>query len=154
MEQMNLYLLKGFQYLQKEISDLEKRILELENTGGYRSNAYSNFGKSPAIDPTAQTAMELAALKAQLETAYRRRYQEEKSIWAWLEEIEDPRIRLILQYRHIRQLSWQQIAMRLGGGNTADGVRKAYSRFLNGRSLGHKCPDTPPYTGSISNDGR
>ena len=47
-----------------------------------------------------------------------------------MEEIEDPLMRLVITYRYLYGYSWTQIAMKLGGGNTPDGVRMAHNRFL------------------------
>ena len=42
----------------------------------------------------------------------------------------DWRIALILKYRFVDLLTWPQIANRIGGKNTADGVRKACDRYI------------------------
>lgn len=46
------------------------------------------------------------------------------------EKIEDEYIRAIVTYRFLRRMSWQQVAFRIGGGISPDGVRKAYQRFF------------------------
>ena len=41
--------------------------------------------------------------------------------------------RRIFEYRYIKgdyKLSWQRIAVIIGGGNTADGVRKTHKRYI------------------------
>ena len=47
-----------------------------------------------------------------------------------IEAVPDSYMRQILTLRYVKGLSWLQVAMRLGGGNTPDGVRKAHDRFL------------------------
>ncbi len=47
-----------------------------------------------------------------------------------IETCDDCRIALILKLRFVDLLSWQQVANRIGGKNTADGVRKACDRYL------------------------
>ena len=49
---------------------------------------------------------------------------------AAIDRCEDFRIALILKYRFIDLLTWQQIANRIGGNNTSDGVRKAANRYI------------------------
>lgn len=44
--------------------------------------------------------------------------------------IDDSLIRQILTGRYIDGKNWTQVALQVGGGNTADGVRKAADRFL------------------------
>lgn len=48
----------------------------------------------------------------------------------FIDDIEDPVIRLILYERIIRGRSWQSVANILGGGNTADGVRMKQKRYF------------------------
>lgn len=43
--------------------------------------------------------------------------------------IQDEMMRAIVTYRFIYGMSWRQVAFRMGGGNTEDGVRMAYCRF-------------------------
>ncbi|MBU5627718.1 hypothetical protein KQI82_12440 [Oscillibacter sp. MSJ-2] len=49
----------------------------------------------------------------------------------YISGIEDPLIRSILKLRFIDGFSWLQVAMRVGGDNTADSVRKSCDRYLN-----------------------
>ena len=44
--------------------------------------------------------------------------------------IEDAQMRMILSLRYVNGLSWQQVAVNIGGGNTADGVRMMVDRYL------------------------
>lgn len=42
----------------------------------------------------------------------------------------DAHMRRILQLRYVQGLSWDEVAARIGGGNTEDSVRKAAGRYL------------------------
>ena len=44
--------------------------------------------------------------------------------------ISDSRVRLIASLRYRDGLSWEDVARRVGGGNTEDSVRKAFTRFF------------------------
>lgn len=55
---------------------------------------------------------------------------EQLFIEEYINTVEDYHIRLILSYRFVDLMSWNQIAMKIGGNNTADSVRKACNRFL------------------------
>ena len=44
--------------------------------------------------------------------------------------IDDSLIRQILTVRYVDGKNWNQVALQVGGGNTADSVRKAADRFL------------------------
>lgn len=52
------------------------------------------------------------------------------SVEKFIDEIEDSRMRRLLTYRYVEGMSWQQIANKMGGGNTEDGCRIEVSRFL------------------------
>ena len=49
----------------------------------------------------------------------------------YIANVGDPLMREILRLRFINGLPWLQVAASIGGGNTAEGVRKACYRFLD-----------------------
>lgn len=53
-----------------------------------------------------------------------------KEILAFVNAIPDPLIRLAVSLKYINGLEWDQVASHIGGGNTADAVRKGCERFL------------------------
>ncbi len=44
----------------------------------------------------------------------------EAAVEQYINSVEDSRMRSILTYRYIDGLSWQQVANKIGGGNTED----------------------------------
>lgn len=48
----------------------------------------------------------------------------------YIQSIEDSRIRRIMRYRYLDNLTWQQVAHRMGKHHTAEGCRSAHDRFL------------------------
>jgi len=44
--------------------------------------------------------------------------------------IEDSRMRRIINLRFIKNYSWNEVAVQIGGGNTEDSVRMAFNRFM------------------------
>ena len=48
----------------------------------------------------------------------------------YIQSIEDSRIRRIMRYRYLDNLTWQQVANRMGKGYTKDYCRIAHDRFL------------------------
>lgn len=48
----------------------------------------------------------------------------------FIASVKDSRIRRIINLRIVENLSWNEVADRIGGGNTEDGVRKAFARFM------------------------
>lgn len=48
----------------------------------------------------------------------------------FIDSIDDSLIRQIITLRYIDGLTWNEVAARIGGNNTAESVRKAAERFL------------------------
>lgn len=48
----------------------------------------------------------------------------------FLDSIKDVHTRTIIQLRYVEGCSWNEIAQKIGGNNTADGVRMSAKRFL------------------------
>jgi len=51
-------------------------------------------------------------------------------IFAWVEGIEDSLLRQIIILRHVNGLGWRQVAREIGGGNTAESIRKLHDRYF------------------------
>lgn len=63
----------------------------------------------------------LTAVEDETELAYLRQY---------IADIDDALTRRIFELRYIGRYSWMQVVRRLGGGNTAEAVRKRHNRYL------------------------
>lgn len=48
----------------------------------------------------------------------------------FIASVDDSRMRRIITLRFIDNLSWNKVADRIGGNNTEDSVRKAFTRFI------------------------
>lgn len=86
--------------------------------------------RGPDPDRVARAAVEIALLRDTIEEIQRRRLEQWRSLYAYIDTIEDSHIRQIMALRYVDGLSWTQVARRMGGGYTADSVRKAHVRFL------------------------
>lgn len=49
---------------------------------------------------------------------------------AFINSIDDSLTRQVFHYRYSKCMHWQQVAYMIGGGNTADSVRKIAERYL------------------------
>ena len=63
----------------------------------------------------------LTAVEDEAELAYLRGY---------IAKIDDALTRRIFELRYIDGCSWAQVARRIGGGNTAESVRKRHNRYI------------------------
>lgn len=48
----------------------------------------------------------------------------------YVASLDDSFLRQIVTYRNIDMMKWRDIAQKIGGGNSEDGIRMAYNRFL------------------------
>ena len=49
---------------------------------------------------------------------------------AFVSTIEDSQMRRIIRFRFFERMPWKYVAIKIGGGNTEDGVKKAFQRFM------------------------
>ena len=61
--------------------------------------------------------------------------EQRAEVQRFLRSITDPHIKRIITYRCIEQCSWSEVASKMGGGNTEDGVKQAFWRFCKGKVL-------------------
>jgi len=139
-------ILVQYRDLKQEAKDLRRRIdatrrqlLALEN-GGTVFDTVRGTRKDGTIGgirvegfPDREYRYRQAALRRYLE----RLENTEARLLSLLEEAEgvidqipDSFMRRIVRLRVMDDLSWQQVARAMGGGNTADSVRKAFDRFF------------------------
>lgn len=127
-----------------EIRYLNKKINETQSSGKQTSVVRGSDTSYPYRNHPVNvsgldkpTAAKLAALKQRRDNLRR----EVAEVQRFVESIPDRHVRRIVELRFItprpmivdkgyRQNTWVEIARKLGGNNTADGVRKACTRFL------------------------
>lgn len=56
--------------------------------------------------------------------------QAKETIEAFINSIEDPLVHLLAERRYIKGLSWNAVALSIGGNNTASGVRMNVKRYI------------------------
>ena len=117
-------------YLNREIETEQRRIAELETKATNISAKVSGMPGGSGISDKTAIAAEIADCKAIVQAKAEQCIHEYNRLCRYIAGVDDSFIRQILQYRYIAGLSWTQVAMRIGGGNTPDGVRMAHDRFL------------------------
>lgn len=118
-------------YLKCEIEQQKRRLAELEAAAqGMTANITGMPHGSETGDPVARHVAEIADLKALIELNIQKCWYELNRLNRYIASIDDSFIRQILSLRYINGLPWNQVALSIGGGNTADGVRKAHDRFI------------------------
>lgn len=128
--------LKQLYFLRREIHNLESRKEVLESLAESTTKAPSPTagvqGSGPS-DPVGQYSVELAAIKAQIDAMQIRCLIEERKINAFIEGIDDSFIRQLIIGRHVKLLSWEDVADSIGAGTSGESCRKACERFLQGK---------------------
>ena len=49
----------------------------------------------------------------------------------FLMQVRDPHLKRIISFRCIDKLKWDEVARRMGGGNTEDSVKQAFWRYVS-----------------------
>lgn len=124
--------LSRLHYLNKDIERERKQLQELEETGCSVTSKITGLPHVAGVsDKVGDIAAEIADLKIILEAHLRQSRREYARICQYITGITDPMMRSIIYYRHIKSMSWTEIAMQIGGGNTPDGIRMAHDRYLS-----------------------
>ncbi len=128
---MTVKELSQLYFLKKEFEELRRRIMELEETSTGSSIRITGmprtYGKT---DKVAKYAAEIVDLKSTLEEYLKKCFSELNRLNNYISNIDDSHIRVILTMRYINGLTWNQVAAKVGGGNSEDSVKKAAYRYL------------------------
>lgn len=120
------------------IKNIEKRIAELEEKGYKEKDSVSggnggiqHFSIEGFPYPRYHREKSLLILRKKRWSEIEEKLDKQISeIEEYINSIDDSQMRRMIKYKYIEELSWQQVAERMGGGNTADGCRKALDRYL------------------------
>lgn len=117
-------------YLQREILSDEQRLAELEAAATSTTGNISGIPGSGKISDKTAIAAEIADIKSIIRSKKDMCIAHYNQIMRYVAGIDDSLIRQIITYRHIDMMKWRDIAQKIGGGNSEDGLRKLYGRYL------------------------
>ena len=118
-------------YLNRKIEEQQRRLQELEALATSCTSRLTGMPRNKNItDKLADYVAEIADLKGLIDLNIRKCFYELNRLNRYINTIDDSQMRMIFSLRYINGLSWLQIALAIGGGNSADGVRKAHDRFM------------------------
>lgn len=130
--------------LQEEVKEVRERIEKTEKqiaiieeegnvidtvTGGYGNNQHYKIEGFPYPEYSRKKSL-LYARKATLASLEMELLEALNRVEEFIAGVDDSRIRRIITLRFIDNLSWNKVADRIGGNNTEDSVRKAFTRFM------------------------
>lgn len=118
-------------YLNKEIKQLESKLMELETTA-YKAtpNLTGMPGSGKCSDKVGRYAAEIADLKALINLNIKKCWHEKRRLERYIQSIDDSLIRQIFFLRYIELKKWEDVAASLGGNNTENSVKQIHSRYL------------------------
>ncbi len=118
----------------EEIRKLRKRRSQIEQDSvkgsshefPYTLQTYhlEGLGYAAVKDPD-----ELDRMEKLLEERIRNAEKIKRQVEAWLNTI-SPRMQRIIRYRIFEELTWAQVAVRMGRKSTPDGIRKEFEAFM------------------------
>lgn len=133
---MTLKELSQLYHLNLEIENDQRRLEELEGkilspsspnlSGMPRSTVYNNKIESSVAD--------LIDLKAIISAKQQQCIYEYSRLLGYITEIDDSLTREIFTFRFVNGLSWRQVALKIGGNNTEESVKKICYRYLNNKN--------------------
>ena len=128
---MTLKELYSLYYIEQEIKEYELKIVELREMATSITQNYSGMPSGGNVsDKVGKAATAIAQYTEMLDKVIQQKVEQSIKINAFILDIDDAQLRQIMYLRFIKRLSWQAVASRIGGGNTADGVRKRCNRYV------------------------
>ena len=130
---MTLKELSQLYYLTREIEADQRRLEELSEAAGAPSS--SNLSGMPRAPHSTDSkverlAAEIVDLQAIIAARQIQCIHERARLERWISEIPDSLTRQIFSLRFVDRLTWVQVALHIGGGNTAGGVSERCYSYL------------------------
>lgn len=136
-------LQEEIKYLRKKIDSLQNEQAKMENkkerssvVGSSKDFPYTphNIKTEGYIGLTDVSARYLnSTINSEirkLEERYERLLHTTNDLLDFIDSIDDSHIRMIITYRIVENYSWKEVADAMSGGNTEDGVRMTFNRFM------------------------
>lgn len=129
---MTLYELSQLFWLKKEVKLNTDRLGEIT---AKLSAGTSKISDDPAIirsasDRTGDTASELIMLRDKIEEQKKQCAEEQIRLEGYISSIDDSFTRQIFIYRFVCNMTWGEVARAIGGGNSAEAVKKRCQRWV------------------------
>lgn len=130
---MTLHELSQLYYIKDEIRECDARLTALKarrDAGASSPPIGGSGGSGLPSSPTERLAAEITDLEAIISAKKIELIHQEAMLTRYIASIDDSLTRMVFTHRFITGLSWAAVAMRIGGGNTPDGVKKICYRYI------------------------
>ena len=120
-------------YLEKEQEMWKEKLRELEAASLIKGQEitgmpFANTGETS--DKVSELIIRKQTIAAIIEEIQERIDRQKEEIYEYISTVDDSLLRQIVVYRCVSCMNWIQVANRIGGGNTAESVRKIYERSI------------------------
>lgn len=137
---MNLKELNRFRYIDGDIEKDEQELKELRARVNTLTQEISDMPRGSGVkDRIGDNISRIVDLEKMIELNLERKQIEKKRVTAFIESIEDSRLRLIFHYRFIKNLYWVEVAKLIGDRETEATVKMACHRYLKSRYTCYEC---------------
>lgn len=129
---MTLHELSQLVWLKKEVELNRERLGEVGAKLSARTSQISNdtVVARSVNDRTGEVVAELILLKEEIERQEKRCVEEQIRLESYISSIDDSLTRQIFVCRFVRGMTWRKVARVIGGGNSAEAVKKRCQRWL------------------------
>lgn len=117
-------------YLNREIEREKRRLVELKAAAISVAAKITGLPHVGGISDKTAIAAEIADCEAVIDAKIKLSVVEYNRLNRYIATVDDSLTRQILTLRFVEGMPWTQVARSIGGGNTADGVRKSCDRFI------------------------
>ena len=124
-------------YLKKELRMWQRRLADLQADialGNKQLNGMPRSATNAVNKPTEDKAIKIEEVTRIIEGKISEIQYAISEVDEYILSIEDPLIRLLLRCRCCELMSWDEVAIELGGNHTAESVRQMYHRFVKDMS--------------------
>lgn len=130
---MTVKELSQLYWLNREIEMDKERLSDLESlVTSISSPELSGMPRAPGgCDKISKYVAEILDLKAIIAAKQLQCIHERNRLERYITDVPDSLTRQVLTLRFVNGLSWYQVALHIGGGNTEDGVKKMCYRYLD-----------------------
>lgn len=134
--------------LHRRINDLERQITRIEaeqcvkdtvkgGSGGIQHFVIEGF---PYPEYNRKKTL-LRIRQANLEASEMALLESLSEVEEYIQSISDSRIRRIIRFRIVDDMTWAKVSINMGGNTTDESVKKEYQRFIDKNKVCPTCPD-------------
>lgn len=121
-------------YIDREIEMWKRQLADLKQGGKIKAQTITGMphaNTNLTTDPTGKEVVHIEEIEEIIQRKLEQIQEQKKIVYAYIATLEDSLMRQIIMHRCITLCSWQEVAMYVGGGNTADSVRMKFNRHFD-----------------------